>query len=85
MFFIAPVAQHRILFRQGLKEPLVHRANLYGMIGTLALAISMTAATLMVVDYLFAGPLPLITAAGTAGVAAWLWFIEPIILRAKNN
>ena len=85
MFFIAPVAQHRILFRQGLKEPLVHRANLYSLIGTAALAISMTAATLMVVDYLFAGPLPLITAAATATLAGWLWFIEPIILRAKNT
>jgi hypothetical protein len=85
MFFIAPVAQHRILFRQGLKEPLVHRASLYSLIGTLALAISMVAATLMVVDYLFGGPLPLITAAAVAILAAWLWFIEPIILRSKNT
>ncbi|MBC6462508.1 DUF6328 family protein [Actinomadura sp. HBU206391] len=84
MFFIAPVAQHRVLFRQGLKEPLVKRANLYGLIGTLALAVSMTSATLMVVDYLFDGPLPLITAVGTAGLAAWLWFIEPIIHRSSN-
>jgi hypothetical protein len=36
--------------------PAVDRANLYSMIGTLALAISMTAATLMVVDYLFPDP-----------------------------
>ncbi|MEU5884101.1 DUF6328 family protein [Spirillospora sp. NPDC047279] len=81
MFFIAPVAQHRVLFRQGLKESLVRRSNAYGMIGTLALAVSMTAATMMVVDFLFNGPLPLITAAGAALLAAWLWFIEPVIRR----
>lgn len=85
MFFVAPVAQHRILFRQGLKEPLVKRANRYGLIGTIALSVSMTAATLMVVDYLFTGPLPLITAALAAMLSAWLWFIEPIIIRSKNT
>jgi hypothetical protein len=85
MFFIAPVAQHRILFRQGLKESLVHRANLYSLIGTLALAVSMTAATLMVVDHLFDGPLPLITAGAIAGVAAWLWFIQPTLQRSKGS
>src|SRR5688500_9945233 len=36
VFFIAPVAQHRILFRLGCKESLMRRANLYGIIGTLA-------------------------------------------------
>ncbi|WP_433327790.1 DUF6328 family protein [Spirillospora sp. CA-294931] len=85
MFFIAPVSQHRVLFRRGLKEPLVHRANVYGLIGTLALAVSMTAATMMVVDYLFDGLLPVITAACGALLAAWLWFIEPLIQRLGNS
>ncbi|MEU5879974.1 DUF6328 family protein [Spirillospora sp. NPDC047279] len=85
LFFIAPVAQHRILFRQGLKESLVRRSNLYGMIGTLALAVSITASTMMVVDYIFNGALPLVTAAGAAALAAWLWFIEPMIHRARNG
>lgn len=81
VFYIAPVAQHRVLFRQGMKEGLVKRANLYGLIGTLALTVSITAATLLVVGHLFDGPLPLITAAGTAALAAWLWFIEPALKR----
>jgi uncharacterized protein DUF6328 len=85
MFFIAPVAQHRILFRQGLKESLVHRSNRYGMIGTVALAISMTSATLMVVDYLFDGLLPLITAGVAGALAAWLWFVEPAIHRSNGG
>lgn len=83
MFFIAPVAQHRILFRKGFKETLVKRANLYGLLGTVALAVSMTAATLMVTRYLFSGPLPLITGAGAALLASWLWFIEPA--RDRHN
>ncbi|WP_103944847.1 DUF6328 family protein [Thermomonospora echinospora] len=85
MFFIAPVAQHRILFRQGMKESLVHRANMYGMIGTLALAVSMTAATMLVVDYMYNGSLPVVTAALTAVLALWLWFGDPLLRRTRNG
>ncbi|WP_199485061.1 DUF6328 family protein [Actinomadura craniellae] len=85
MFFIAPVAQHRILFRRGQKELLVRRANVYGLIGTLALAVSMTSATLMVLNYLFDGILPLVTGAGAALLAAWLWFVEPFLQRINAH
>ncbi|REE94812.1 DUF6328 family protein [Thermomonospora umbrina] len=85
LFFIAPVAQHRVLFRQGLKEPLVHRSNVYGMVGTLSLGVSMTAATLLVVDYLFDGLLPMITAGIIAVLATWLWFAEPLLRRMNGG
>ncbi|ROO85833.1 hypothetical protein EDD29_3382 [Actinocorallia herbida] len=85
LFFIAPVAQHRILFRQGLKEDLVRRANLYGLIGTAALALSMTSATWLVTAHLFEGPLPSLTAAGIVLLAGWLWFVEPALHRTNNN
>ncbi|HEX2317319.1 MAG TPA: DUF6328 family protein [Thermomonospora sp.] len=85
MFFIAPVAQHRILFRKGMKEPLVHRSNVYGMLGTLSLGVSMTAATLLVVDYLFDGVLPVVTAVVVALLALWLWFVEPLVRRMNGR
>ncbi|HEY7488489.1 MAG TPA: DUF6328 family protein [Streptosporangiaceae bacterium] len=85
LFFIAPVAQHRILFRQGFKERLVKRSNVYGLLGTIALAVSMTAATLMVVNFLFGGPLALVTAGGAAALACWLWFVEPARDRHRGN
>jgi hypothetical protein len=84
VFFIAPVAQHRILFRQGRKEALVRQSNVYGIIGTLALAMSMTTATLLVVDFLFTGPLAYITAGGVALLAGWLWFGKPILIRIRG-
>jgi len=85
VFFIAPAAQHRILFRQGLKEPLVHRSNRYSMIGTLSLAVSITSSTLLVVDYLFQHTLALATAAVLALGALWLWFIGPLIYRSRRG
>jgi hypothetical protein len=85
IFFIAPVAQHRILFRKGMKESLVKRSNLHAMIGMLALMVAMTAATLMVVDYLFKRPVSLITAAVVGLLAGWLWFIQPLIQRSRGS
>ncbi|MEO3787703.1 DUF6328 family protein [Actinocorallia sp. B10E7] len=85
IFFITPAAQHRILFRQGLKEPLVHRSNRYAMIGTLSLAVSITSATLLVVDYIFRWPLAVVTASILALMALWLWFVGPIVYRSRKG
>ncbi|GAA2724498.1 DUF6328 family protein [Actinocorallia aurantiaca] len=85
IFFIAPAAQHRILFRQGLKEPLVHRSNRYAMVGTLALAVSITSATLLVVDYIFHWPVAVITSAVLALLAVWIWFVGPFLYRSRQG
>ncbi|WP_433473961.1 DUF6328 family protein [Spirillospora sp. CA-142024] len=85
IFFIAPVAQHRVLFRRGGKEALVRRSNVYGIVGTLALAVTMTASTMVVVGYLFAGPLALITTACLAVLAGWLWFGKPMLTRRQHG
>ncbi|MDF2706755.1 MAG: hypothetical protein K0R62_2407 [Nonomuraea muscovyensis] len=81
--YIAPAAQHRVLFRQGLKETLVRRSNFYGIAGALALAVSMTAATMLVVDYLFDSTIGALTAAVVALLAVWTWFGQPALDRSK--
>lgn len=62
----------------------MRRSNLYGIVGTLALAVSMTTATMVVVDYLFNGPLALITATGMTLLAGWLWFGQPLLTRIRG-
>jgi len=83
--YIAPAAQHRVLFRQGLKEPLVHRSNRLGLAGGLALLVAMVSATLMVVDHLFGGLVPVVTAGAIAALATWLWFVQPSIHRYNGT
>ena len=83
--YIAPAAQHRILFRQGQKELLVRRSNWIGVVGGVALGVSMTAATLMVLDHLFDGLIPVLTAVALAVGAAWLWFVQPLITRWRGH
>lgn len=82
--YIAPANQHRVLFRQGLKEKLVHRSNAYGIAGALALAVSMTAATMLVTDYLFHSTLAWVTAGVIAALAAWSWFGQPALDRSSR-
>ncbi|HEX4817608.1 MAG TPA: DUF6328 family protein [Nonomuraea sp.] len=83
--YIAPPSQHRVLFRQGHKETLVRRSNFYGIVGALALAVSMTAATVLVIDYLFGGVPAWITGGVIAVVALWAWFGQPALTRANGG
>ena len=72
-----------MLFRQGLKETLVRRSNLYGIAGALALAVSMTSATMLVIDYLFDTTVATVTAAVIALLALWTWFGQPALNRSS--
>ncbi|MFB4312190.1 DUF6328 family protein [Actinomadura sp. GTD37] len=84
--FIAPAFQHRILFRLGQKPLLIKRANQYGIAGAFALAISITSATMLIVDSLSERTLPVVlTAAGVLGLAGWVWFVQPYLTRMTAN
>jgi hypothetical protein len=82
---IAPSAQHRILWRAGDKEALLKRANVLAILGTMFLALSITGAVWVVTDFIYnQAPTALVTA-GVAGVFAWIWFVAPLIRRARTS
>ncbi|SEG96895.1 hypothetical protein SAMN05444920_110146 [Nonomuraea solani] len=83
--YIAPTAQHRVLFRQGHKETLVRRSNIYGILGALSLVVSMTTSTMFVIDYLFDATLAWITAGVLAVLALWTWFGQPSLDRSDDQ
>jgi len=83
--YIAPTAQHRVLFRQGRKETLVRRSNFYGIFGALALAVSMTTSTMFVIDYLFDAALAWITAGALAALSLWTWFGQAALNRSDHS
>lgn len=72
--FIAPTAYHRIMFEQRDKPNLIRTASRLAIAGLVALALAMTGAVLLVTDFLFRPPTPLIVTAALAAVFAWLWF-----------
>jgi hypothetical protein len=84
--FIAPAAQHRVLFREGLKEELVHRSNRYGIWGAVALAVSMSAACAVVVRAFWSHALSVSLGGGVLLLCVWAWFVQPYLtLRRKGR
>ena len=78
VLLLGPVAYHRLVFRRGLKEPLVRYANLMAILGLATVGAAVLSAVLLVTSYV-AGTLPaaLITAL-VACLLAGLWFALPV-------
>ncbi|WP_061298815.1 DUF6328 family protein [Herbidospora cretacea] len=82
---MAPAIQNRIMFRSGLKELMLHRANDLAVVGGIALAVSMTCSTGLVVEvYLGTWPAVLIAAAVVL-LSTWLWFVQPLVTLQRNR
>ncbi|WP_176728596.1 DUF6328 family protein [Planobispora rosea] len=84
--FITPAAQHRLLFRSGLKERMLHTGNGLGIAGAAFLAVAMTSAVALVAETVIGG-WQFILFGGLIGLsAAWLWFIQPLthLYRSKD-
>jgi hypothetical protein len=83
VLLLGPVAYHRLVFRRGMKEPLVRYANLMAVLGLAAVGAAVLTAVLLVTSYV-AGPLPagLITAL-VACMLVGVWFALPLARREE--
>ena len=80
---IAPVAFHRLLFRQGEKDWLASRGNWSAMCGLAALAFATSGALWLILDVV-AGRTPAFSVGGGALVVfAGLWWVFPLNRRRK--
>jgi hypothetical protein len=79
-----PAAQHRVLFRAKEKEGMLRRSNRYALLGSVAVAVSVSAGTLLIVDFVFDSVLAWVSASVFLGVMSWAWFIEPALHRGKE-
>jgi uncharacterized membrane protein YbhN (UPF0104 family) len=84
-FFIAPAAQHRLLFRAHQKEHLLRRANVYAVIGNVVLIPALGGAILLIVDYLFTRTEAYFAASAVAVLLVWLWIAEPALRRDRRD
>jgi hypothetical protein len=78
---IAPTAFHRLLFRQRDKEWLVRAANRLTLAGLAVLAISLTAAVLLISDLLFKSTMTIVSTTATGLVLVALWGLLPLYRR----
>jgi drug/metabolite transporter (DMT)-like permease len=78
IFLIAPTTYHRIRFRDRDKEALLKIGNVFAIVGTVFLAVGMTAAVYLVTDLLFKGTVTAVVTGLTAGLFAVVWFVLPL-------
>jgi hypothetical protein len=81
--FIAPAAQHRMLFHSGKEDLLISRSNQYGIAGASALAVSMACGVAVAARGFFSAWLAAVTATVIVLLCAWAWFIQPLLTRKR--
>ena len=82
---LAPVAYHRLVFRQHLKERLVRMANGMAIAGLVAVALAVTAAVLLVVSFVDGGAPAIIVGFFIAILFTTLWFAVPLVRRQEAD
>ncbi len=85
VFLIAPSAHHRLRFRSGVKEQLLHVANVFAIIGLVLLAFAVTAVTFVITGVIYPGTLPGIVAGVLAGTFTIVWFVVPVFYRHEKT
>jgi hypothetical protein len=82
---IAPVAYHRLVFRQHVKVRLLRTANVLALVGISILGLAITGSVLLVVSFVYEGfTVVLITALTTVTIFG-LWFVLPISGRRRDH
>ena len=78
---LGPVAYHRLVFRRGEKERLVRAANVMAIAGLAAVGLAVSAAILLVTDYVSSGLTAALITTFVTLLFAGLWFALPLARR----
>jgi hypothetical protein len=81
--FIAPAAQHRVLFHSGRKDVVISRSNRYEIAGAIALTVAMASAVAVAARGYFSSWAAAGTATGVAALSVWAWFVQPLLTRRR--
>jgi predicted membrane channel-forming protein YqfA (hemolysin III family) len=79
---VAPTTYHRLRWRQRDKEVMLRTANALAIAGSAFLALSLTASTFLVGDYLFSRTFAVLTTIAAGLAFAALWYALPLTRRA---
>lgn len=85
VLFTAPVAMHRVLFREGVKDFVVRYTDRITAFGLYSLAVSIVGGTVLVLDVLLAHTTALVIGGLLALLALTLWVVVPVWHRATTR
>jgi hypothetical protein len=78
VLLIAPSSYHRLNFRTRDKEQLLLTSNRWAIAGLAALALAMTAAVVLIADYLYNTPMPIIAGVVAGAFFGCFWLAVPL-------
>jgi Kef-type K+ transport system membrane component KefB len=84
LLLIAPAANHRLLFREGIKEELLRAANKLVIAGLIMLAAGIGLSLYLVTEVVFSTPVAVAVAAVVAAITVFAWFVFPRLLRLDS-
>lgn len=82
---VAPVAFHRVLFRQRRRELLVESANRFALAGLATLALTVSGVVLLVVDVVVGTQAALVAASGALIGFITLWAVLPHVANRVDD
>jgi hypothetical protein len=83
--FIAPVAFHRVLFRQHEKQAVVAFADRALLVGLVLLLVGIASAVLLVLDVVLGRGWAVAGCALVTFLALGLWFVVPVLRRTRTD
>lgn len=82
---IAPVSQHRVLFRRGLKPELIQSANRLASAGLVFLMLAVIGSVFLIIDVVVDARWAAVVGAALAVLFLLTWYVEPLLLRARHR
>ena len=74
VLYLAPAVYHRVRFREGDKEFLLHKANRETLAGSVATALALTGALFLVTELVFGAVEAVVVSLAFFAVIAWRWW-----------
>jgi Flp pilus assembly protein TadB len=85
LLLIAPAANHRLLFREGLKEGLLRAANKVAIAGLLMLGAGIGLSLYLVTTMVFTTTLAVLVATAVGLLTLFVWFVFPRLLKEDEE
>jgi hypothetical protein len=82
---IAPVSQHRILFRQRRKVEIVHLADRMSQAGLVFLFVAVIGSVYLIFDVVKGRTLAVAVSGVLAVFFAWTWYAQPMLKRRQSR
>lgn len=80
-----PAAYHRIRFRQGDKERMLHISNGFAIVGLVLLTIAMTSVVFLITDRLYGTAAAIPVSIAVFAVLGFTWFAIPLARKVEDD